>query len=314
MTDLLGEMETWTSTETTVRSADGTLVRIPLSDIVSGKPVPPRPSTRLRVTPAEAEGRALAGWPAVEATPLGDWLLRAAGGFSARANSVLALGSPDRPLAEAVAAVQDFYAARDLPPWAQVVVGSHEQALLEDSGWKHARPGEADSLFQVASVAMAARELRDRTRAADTPMPATVTLAATASAPWLANDDRAQVTPSLARAVLEGPHEVSFLSVGPPDGPLHAKGRVSLADGRDGGWAGITDVWVEPSYRRQGLAVLVMRELISWAAERGATTAYLQTRGDNPAALALYGSLGFSTHHEYRYLVAPEPRSSGPAG
>ena len=58
--------------------------------------------------------------------------------------------------------------------------------------------------------------------------------------------------------------------------------------------------------RSSGLALVVMQELVRWAAERGATTTYLQTRGDNPAALALYDRLGFVTHHEYRYLAAPE--------
>ena len=44
MTDLLGEMTAWTDTTTTVQPAEGTAVTIPLADIVSGKPVPPRPS------------------------------------------------------------------------------------------------------------------------------------------------------------------------------------------------------------------------------------------------------------------------------
>jgi ribosomal protein S18 acetylase RimI-like enzyme len=48
-----------------------------------------------------------------------------------------------------------------------------------------------------------------------------------------------------------------------------------------------------------------MGELVEWAAERGASTTYLQTRGDNPAALALYDRLGFVTHHTYRYLTPP---------
>jgi len=48
-----------------------------------------------------------------------------------------------------------------------------------------------------------------------------------------------------------------------------------------------------------------MEAVLSWAAERGATTAYLQVRGDNPPALAAYERLGFVTHHAYRYLTAP---------
>jgi len=82
-----------------------------------------------------------------------------------------------------------------------------------------------------------------------------------------------------------------------------AKGRVSCE--RD--WAGITDVWVSPDHRRQGLGFVVLAAMLEWAAERGATTAYLQVRGDNAPGLALYETLGFRTHHTYRYLAEPGP-------
>jgi ribosomal protein S18 acetylase RimI-like enzyme len=102
--------------------------------------------------------------------------------------------------------------------------------------------------------------------------------------------------------VLEGPEQVAFVSVASdPPGGLRAKGRVAC----EGDWAGITDVWVSPDHRREGLGSVVMAALLEWAAERGAGTAYLQVRGDNPGGLALYGRLGFRTHHTYRYLAAP---------
>src|SRR3954447_15605292 len=50
MTDLLGVVESWGSTSTRVRAEDGTVTEIALGDIVSGKPVPTRPSARLRVS------------------------------------------------------------------------------------------------------------------------------------------------------------------------------------------------------------------------------------------------------------------------
>ena len=299
MTDLLGEMTTWTATSTTVRAEDGTLVEIALADIVSGKPVPPRPSVRLRVSPDQAERIALAGWPAPTTEPLGEWVLRAAGGFSARANSALASGSPGVPFREALAAVRAFYDTHGLPAWVQVVVGSDEHRAFEDARWVPARPGEADSCFQVVSTARAARTLRGLVP--DGAPPAHVS--PTASDAWLADDSRALRSPEVARSVLEGPDEVGFVTVGPAPGEVWAKGRVSVVDD----WAGVTDVWVDPARRRQGLALVVVQRLVGWAAERGATTTYLQTRGDNPAALTLYERLGFVTHHEYRYLAPSEP-------
>lgn len=316
MTDLLGTMLTWSDTDTVVEAESGERVRIPLADIVSGKPVPPRPSPRLRVSAEEAERRALLGWPPVESAPLGSWVLRASAGFSARANSVLAVGSPAVAIDEALSHVRSFYAERGLPAWAQVVVGSDEEAALVSRGWVTARPGEADTEFQIASVAQLARALRQARppgassrqnpadpatpRAENPPTRRLLTVSATATDAWLADDRRALAAPDAARAVLEGPAEVGFVSVMSADGgPLLAKGRVSLADD----WAGITDVTVMPEHRRQGLAQVVMTALVEWAAERGASTAYLQVRGDNPPALALYAGLGFVTHHAYRYLT-----------
>ncbi len=297
MTDLLGVMESWTPVATTVRDAGGTLTEIPLADIVSGKPVPPRPSVRLRVTPAEAERRAAGCWPAPDTAPLGRWLLRAAGGYSARANSVLAAGDPGVPFTEALAAVRGFYADRGLPAWAQVVVGSEEDLAFEGAGWVPARPGEADTVFEVASVAQAARAVRRLVPVGQPEVVASTTLGAA----WLVGEEQAVARGTGAVDVLEGPDEVGFLTLGEP---AVAKGRVALGDGSDP-WASVSNVWVHPAHRRRGLATVVLAAALDWAAERGATTVFLQVRGDNPAALALYERLGFTEHHRYRYLAAP---------
>src|SRR3954453_21383846 len=143
MTDLLGVVEPWGATSARVRAEDGTVTEIALADIISGKHVPPRPSARLRVSAEQACLLSNASWPARHVEPLGEWLLRASGGFSARANSVMAVGDPGVPFEDAVTAALEFYAEHDLVPWAQVVVGSPTAERFEASGWQVARPGEA---------------------------------------------------------------------------------------------------------------------------------------------------------------------------
>lgn len=66
LTDLLGICESWTNQSTLIRAEDGTLTEIALDDIVSGKPVPPRPSRFRRLSDAEVDARcdALRGVPA----------------------------------------------------------------------------------------------------------------------------------------------------------------------------------------------------------------------------------------------------------
>ena len=63
----------------------------------------------------DLEQRAALGWRAPEEERLGDWLLRAADGFTGRVNSALAIGHPGYPLDQAAQVVQDWYQARGLP-------------------------------------------------------------------------------------------------------------------------------------------------------------------------------------------------------
>ena len=116
MTDLLGVCVAWSETDCVIQPESGPEVTIPLSLIVSGKPVPPRPSVRQRVSASAAEAHVLSLWPHIERQPLGGWTLRSdpapVGRLRRRANSCLAMGEPGLPFAEAEARIREFYAAR----------------------------------------------------------------------------------------------------------------------------------------------------------------------------------------------------------
>jgi GNAT superfamily N-acetyltransferase len=155
LTDLLGVCTAWSGGSCVVQPEDGPPVTIAIADIVSGKPVPPRASTRLRVTPQEAQFRAIALWPGLATEPLGDWLLRHSPTSTARrANSVLAM----RPsgAADEYERVVAFYAGRTARPIAAVLPDSDEDAMFRSHGWI-AESGDADTLFQIAGVASARR-------------------------------------------------------------------------------------------------------------------------------------------------------------
>jgi len=268
MTDVLGVCTTW-GPDSCVVESDAGPVTIALADIVSGKPVPPRPSVRHRVSPRDAQLHGASMWAGVETRELGDWMLRSAPGVEARrANSVLAMGEPDRPWAEAVAAVLAFYRQRQRPALACVEAESAVERALTAEGWVPHRPGASNTLFQIASLATARRALRGRL-APDLPEP--------------------DVEPA-------EPGRRATLRIGDR---ARAQGAIE-AD-----WLGIHALEVEPAHRRQGLALALLDGLLEWGAEHGATTAYLQVYADNAPALSLYESLGFATHHAYRYLAAP---------
>ena len=86
-----------------------------MAEVHRAKRVPPA-----RRPTAAQTGRAWS-WPPTRpgrpryADRLGDWLLRAADGWTGRANSALPVGDPDRPLDGAVDAVERWYADRGQP-------------------------------------------------------------------------------------------------------------------------------------------------------------------------------------------------------
>jgi N-acetylglutamate synthase len=275
MTDILGVCTAWAGGSCVVVPESGEPVQIPLSDIVSGKPVPPRPSVRHRVSAFDAELHVLSLWPDVETQPLGGWLLRAAapyeGRLRRRANSVLAMGDPGLPLEEALTAIHAFYTERDRPALAQVEIGSREEAGLVAAGW--ANVPDKDNDFMIGPVAQVLRHVGS--------LP-TGGVERLTTNPGSAPDTRA------VRA------EVTIED--------RARGRAAL----DGDWVGLHTVEVHPDHRRRGLATQVILELLDWGASLGARTAWLHVETHNTGAIALYEGLGFRTHHTARYLSPPE--------
>jgi GNAT superfamily N-acetyltransferase len=276
MTDVLGTCESWADGIVTVRREDGTLVEVRTTDIVSGKPVPPRPPPRLRVSTREAESHAAPHWPGVVREALGEWEIRfepeKRDRLRKRANSCLAVGDPGVGLPDAVARIERFYRDRDRTPMVQVEVGSDIDRWFAAAGWEVVPGG--DSLFLLGSVARARRLLSDAAGVPD------------------------GVTP---RVEVDGPRvRAAVLRSGRELGVGHAA--------IDGDWLGVHDLHVEPTARRQGLARAVMAALIGWGAEQGATTLWLHVETGNAPARALHESMGLHVHHGCRYL------SPGPAG
>lgn len=298
-------------------------VSVDLRDVVAGKTVPPAPTRRGHQTRAPhraigwqgLEDVAADGWRPLELEWLGargqGWRLRAAEGFTGRANSVLPLGDPGVPLARAVDVAERWYAERGLP--ARFAVPWPLDAPRLDRGCDNgARDGELD------------RELRGRGYLLDTP-----TLVLTASLREVASSSARRVLPAADRLSLdvcgapddgwlgvyryrgqELPEVATRLLVSAP-----AQAFVSVRDGErtvavgrgasSRGWTGITAMEVAASHRRRGLARRVVAALVEWGLECGDRSAYLQVAEANTAARRLYESAGFGPHHGYHYRLRP---------
>lgn len=289
-TDAVGVLTSWNEGVLTITRKNGQSVRIAESSLVAGKVVPAAPARRRGPAASfeELSRVAARSWRSLESEPLGEWTLRAAGGFTRRANSVLPLGDPGMPLDDALARVTSWYAERGLPAYVQAATGAEGTqellcAELERRGWV----AEVSAEVRIGSLAAVAD--------VEAPDAGSVRLTRVPDEEWLARYGKVQ-DPDLARRMLvEGP-SVWFAAL--PGG--RAVGRCVV----DGRWAGFAAVTVDPEHRREGLATAVMAALARKALEEGASAAWLQVETDNAQALALYDGLGFATHHTYHHYRA----------
>ncbi|MEV0023484.1 GNAT family N-acetyltransferase [Streptomyces atroolivaceus] len=293
-TDTVGVLTSWDDEVLSVTTRSGESVRIAESTLVAGKVVPPAPARRRGPAASFEElARATArAWQPVESELLGDWRLRAAGGFTRRANSVLPLGDPGLPVGEALGRVGRWYGERGLPAYVQAATGAEGTqerlcADLEEHGWRR----EVTAEVRIAALAPVGDLAADVSA---------VRMSREPDDAWLSRYQRFEAPGPHVLEVLGSGPSVWFASV-PGDGPA----GVPAAIGRcvvDGRWAGFMAVEVGPEYRRRGLATAVMTALARTALDEGASAAWLQAETDNEGARALYDGMGFATHHHYHHF------------
>ncbi|MFD9435876.1 GNAT family N-acetyltransferase [Streptomyces sp. NPDC060002] len=289
-TDTVGVLTSWDAGVLVITRKSGESVRVDASSLVAGKVVPPAPARRRGPAAGYEELAQVASraWRPLESERLGEWELRAAAGFTRRANSVLPLGAPGVPLDEALDVVRRWYGERGLPAYVQTTTGAEGTqellcAELERRGWVR----EVSAELWIGALA----PLADRAEAEG------VVLAREADEAWLARYQRKGVS-EVALKVLGSGSSVWFASVpGEPGGAPAAIGRCVV----DGRWAGFAAVEVDPARRRRGLATVVMAALAGRALEEGASAAWLQVEERNAGARALYAGMGFAAHHAYHH-------------
>ena len=289
--DVVGTLLGVSATEIVVRRRDGQTSTIATESVTHARIVPPAPAQTIGVHDLE---RLMAdGWRPLESEPLGDWVLRAGGGFTRRGNSALPVGDPGRALPDAIEAVERWYDVRGLPARMQLTLDGSEALLASElpaRGWRH----EMDVHVMTAELApllRAARGTDAAVRIDDVPDDGWLSVYRSESGPL----------PDVGRELLVNHPLVGFASIADDRG-CQALARATV----DGRWAGLFAVEVTPTHRGRGLGRAISVGALRWAAQRGARRAYLQVAVGNTAAVALYQTMGFTIHHDYAHYVRDE--------
>ncbi len=284
--DLVGELTAADRHSITVTTRRGP-VTLDRSAVLILKPVA---ASRRDVLELERISRR--GWRAADRAELDGWLLFADRGWTGRANSVLPLRSPARPLPELLDAARQYYAGRGLPLQIQLPLPARDalDGELAARNWRVERRSVVLTRPLLAGP-VAPLPTGHRFESASRPEPA-----------WLAGYHyRGGPLPEHAVQLLARHDRVNFASIRTAS-QLVAIGRGAVDDG----WLGITAVEVAEPHRRRGLAAGLMHRLYDWGIEQGARHCYLQVDRSNTAALALYQRLGFTEHHRYHYRIEPD--------
>jgi N-acetylglutamate synthase len=293
-TDVIGWIEALDATSIRLVTIETAQQVIERSMIIAARRAPaaaggPHPR---RISARELQQHALPGWLAWH-EPLGEWTLRAGGGFTRRANSCHAVGDPGIPTQRAAEQIIGFAVAHNIPPVAQVIEESPEERALRRLGWKPTDQPTAVLVSRLADFL------------ADRPAEPAVKITEALEPDWEEAYQHSRPTsadPAIVRKILDGNPPRAFAAVAAQE--LRDHELVAIARGhRNEDWLGLAAIWTRPDHRRRGAAVAMMTALGDWAARQGARYAYLPVATVNESAIAAYSRLGFGHHHNYLYLA-----------
>ncbi len=243
----------------------------------------------------ELEQIASNAWVAEESERFGGWLLRANGGITRRANSVLPIGPPPPPHDDAIEKVIEFYKERDLIPRFQMTQTSKPVELDRDLSERGFSVG-----LQVEIHTAAINHLVQKEPTFD------VMVSNDISDGWMSvyseSSGYEEGSMETRRELMKRTSLQKGFALAKIDRALAGVGYGVV----EGKWLGLFNIAVHPTMRGRGVALAVNTALAKWASQRGATAAYLQVESENIPALKLYTKLGFQHLYTYWYRKLDE--------
>jgi len=251
---------------------------------------------------ADLERISLTMWNAAEEIEYDGWILRFAGGYSGRANSVQTYSASSLPVAEKVAYCEAMYAQRQIPIIFKLTTAT-QPPDLDPFLREHGYTLRNTTSVQLLNIADTSAVLDDSFRVYIGNAENGIFLPDIAS--WMEHAQRIkQFSPQdeISHRTIQ-----SYLTLPSGYGVVHDPTGQVVAVGicvydPQTKLCGIFDIGVHPDYRRAGYGRSITTNLIAWGKSQGAETAYLQVDMSNTNALPLYVSLGFVEFYQYWYL------------
>ncbi|MEI7832458.1 MAG: GNAT family N-acetyltransferase [bacterium] len=232
----------------------------------------------------------LNAWPAERSLLYDGWMLRFAGGYTRRANSISPLFPGNEDINRKIAWCEEQYAAQGLPTIFIITPNIQPDGLDEILAQRgYLREAESAVLYAPLSDIHA---VASGCNAVILPQEE-----------WLAHYAHVAGQSSnsqnwhrkILRAIIPAVCPVAIIQ----DGQPVAVGLGVL----ERGMVGLYDLVTSEQFRRQGLAAQIIATILSWAAMNGAQCTYLQVMSNNATALALYTKIGYRPCYQYWYRL-----------
>jgi GNAT superfamily N-acetyltransferase len=233
-------------------------------------------------------------WPALQTVLYDGWILRFAGGYTRRANSVNPIYHSTIDVYQKIEYCRGFYAAKGMRTFFKITSEVHPPDLdkiLETKGFTR----EAETSVQTIGFAQLA--IKDY---------GLVRIVTSLDDFWIDNFFR------LSGAVSENKKTLKAMlrNIKMPKCFAYIKEKnVIVACGLgvlEQDVIGLFDIVVAPGFRGKGYGSRILQGILLWGKNEGAKVGYLQVMVDNKTALALYGKLGFKEMYRYWYRVQEE--------
>lgn len=240
------------------------------------------------------ERAGLDAWPGIDVKWDGNWVRRAAGGYTKRANSVQCLDpNDDVDVEDRIIGASSWLVARGVKPVFRITPLSAPalNEALDDAGW--------DEIGHSHLYAMA---LGDHAPDAEGRLYSVTDPDFLAAQQELQGHDDTTVTrmKALLAAIKVPASGIVVFRQGEPvaSGLMAIANNIVIAG----------NVITHPDHRRQGLAQSMMNTGLAWAKDKGAEVAALNVEAGNEPAKTLYSGLGYAHQYDYSYRIPGAPK------